>query len=183
MLACLLASQPANQPTSQPCQPSCLFACLLPVCYVIVFGVVYGHGFDVLGVMGSSPPGTFPVTHQQQLEAHIPQLVLSVCLWGVALFVDWLCWCWWVFVSMCVLVGGCCLLHCLAFTRNNHKWLTVVAHKHYSQTFEIIRHTQPTNPPRPQPPPTHQPRPPKPSLPPPCLPSDQPVCLLDCLLV
>ena len=75
---------------------------------MLVFGVVYGHGFDVLGVMGSSPPGTFPVTHQQQLEAHIPQLVLSVCLWGVALL--------WI---GCVGVGGC-LFPCVS-------WLGVVA--------------------------------------------------------
>ena len=58
--------------------------------YVLVFGVVYVHGVDVIWWSGgSSPPGTAPVTHKQQLDTHIPQLVLSgwCCPFGLVVLV------------------------------------------------------------------------------------------------
>ena len=71
----------------------CGHSIILCIC-VLVLGVVYVHGIDVLGVCGSNPTGTAPVTHEQQLEAHIPQVVLSgggCHVWFGCVGV-WVCW-------------------------------------------------------------------------------------------
>ena len=66
----------------------CGHSLILCIC-VLVICVVYVHGLDVLGVCGNNPPGTTPVTHKQQLETHIPQVVLSgvVAMCGLVVLV------------------------------------------------------------------------------------------------